>query len=82
MAAPALREFEGATMAREKRNDFPQKIDLEVLNNARIVAAYRRMSVAEYISERLRPLVEGDLAEHQRQGGPVPAAKRRKPATD
>jgi hypothetical protein len=54
-------------MAKSKRNDVPVKIDAEVARLARIVAAYEDTSLAEYISERLRPLVQKDLDKHQRQ---------------
>jgi hypothetical protein len=54
-------------MAKPKRNDIPAKIDQEVIRLAKIVAAYRSISLAEYLSERLRPLVESDLAKHQRE---------------
>jgi hypothetical protein len=50
-----------------KRNDVPVKIDAEVVRVARIAAAYKDMSLAEYISERLRPLVAQDVEdEHAR----------------
>lgn len=54
-------------MAKPKRNDVPVKMDAEVVRIARIVAAYRGISLAEYISERLRPLADADLLRHQRQ---------------
>lgn len=71
-------------MAKTKRNDRPAKIDAEVLRMAAIVAAYRDSSVAEYLSELLRPLVARDLREHQTQGGQAssdtkPEGRRRKP---
>ena len=74
-------------MAKQKRDDEPVKIDRAVLSIARIVAAYRGMSVAEYLSERLRPLVAEDHAEEVRalqESGEVPPAstKRRKKPTD
>lgn len=65
-------------MARTKRNDIPVKMDAEVIRVARIVAAYRDIPLAEYISERLRPLAVADLAQHQQEGDSPPAPRRRK----
>lgn len=56
---------EAIPMAKAKRNDVPVKMDTEVVRLARIVAAYRDIPMAEYLSERLRPLVTADLTEHQ-----------------
>ena len=54
-------------MAKQKRNDVAAKIDAEVIRVARIVAAYRNQTVAEYLSEKLKPLVEKDLARYAKQ---------------
>jgi hypothetical protein len=43
------------------------KIDAEVIRIARIVAAYEGLTLAEFLSERLRPLMQKDLERHQRQ---------------
>ena len=64
------------TMSKTKRNDVPVKIDAEVVRIARIVAAYDEQTLAEYLSERLRPLVAADLAKRQK------AAPRLEPAGD
>jgi hypothetical protein len=53
-------------MSKSKRNDEPVKLDREVLRLARIVAAYRGIPIAEYLSERLRPLAEADYEEEVR----------------
>jgi hypothetical protein len=57
-----------------KRNDVPVKIDAEVIRVAKIAAAYRELSLAEYLSERLRPLVADDVrrlhAEYPHLGKP------------
>jgi hypothetical protein len=75
---------------RKKRDDDVTKFDREVLRMARIVAAYRDIPLAEYLSEVVRPIVAQHLAEHQRSGGPpptppvdepAPAGKRRKPGS-
>ena len=73
-----------------RRNDDVTKIDKEVLRLARIVAAYRDITIAEYISERLRPLVQQDLADHARlqaaakgdleEPAPKPRSPRKPPA--
>ena len=43
------------------------KIDTEILRKARVVAAYLNISVAEYLSGALGPIVERDLREHARK---------------
>jgi hypothetical protein len=47
-------------MARVKRTDATVKVDVEVLRKAKIVAAIRDVTLAEYLSEVLRPVVERD----------------------
>lgn len=49
-----------------RRNDVAVKIDAEVVRKARIVAAYKGLALAEYVSELMRPLVERDL-EHEQE---------------
>lgn len=44
-----------------KRNDVPAKVDAEVIRIAKTVAAFRGLTLAEYLSERLRPLVNEDF---------------------
>jgi hypothetical protein len=51
-----------------KRNDVTVKVDAEVARLAKIVAAYRDASVAEYLSDTLLPIVRRDL--EQEQAGP------------
>jgi hypothetical protein len=50
-----------------RRNDIAVKIDTEVARLAKIVAAYKDVSLAEYISDTLRPIVEAHLREHSRK---------------
>jgi hypothetical protein len=51
-----------------KRNDVPVKLDADVVRDAKIVAAYKAKSLAEYLSELVRPLVARDLEqEHARR---------------
>ncbi len=59
-----------ALMPKPKRNDVPVKVDADVIADARIVAAYEHVSLAAYLSERLRPLVAEDLARHQAEHKP------------
>jgi predicted HicB family RNase H-like nuclease len=55
---------EDRSMAKEsKRNDIPVKVDVGVVADAKIVAAYKGVSLAEYISETLRPIVEREMNE-------------------
>lgn len=56
-----------ATVEREvvRRNDVTVKIDAEVARKAKIVAAYRGLSLAEYLSERLARVVDDDLRAEQ-----------------
>ena len=64
-----------------KRNDVPVKVDAEVVRVARIAAAYKDMSLAEYISETLRPLVAQHVEqEHAKQPHSRPKGEGRKPA--
>jgi hypothetical protein len=47
------------------RNDVSVKLDARVARDAKLVATYRGISVAEYISEVLRPIVAKDLTAEQ-----------------
>lgn len=47
-------------MAKAKRNDRPVKVDVGVVVMAEHVALSRGMSLAEYVSETLRPAVTRD----------------------
>jgi hypothetical protein len=60
-----------------KRNDIPVKLDAEVVRVARIAAAYKEMSLAEYLSERLRPLVAQDVDDEHGKRMKKPAKKGR-----
>lgn len=63
-------------MAKSARKDVSVKIDAEVAATAKMVAAGRDMSLAEYLSERLRPLVKDDLdAEYGRRNPPATKGK-------
>lgn len=61
------------------RNDKQVKIDAEVARLSSLVAAFRKVSMAEYLSETLRPIVQRDLeAEMKRYADSPPAAKSKK----
>jgi hypothetical protein len=45
------------------RNDVAVKLDAEVAKLARIVAAYKGVPMAQYISDILRPIIQRDLEE-------------------
>jgi hypothetical protein len=55
------------TLDREmvRRNDATAKIDAEVLRMVRLVAEYRGITAAEYLTEVVRPIVEKDLEHEQ-----------------
>jgi hypothetical protein len=50
-----------------KRNDVSVKIDAEVYRLVRTVAAWRGVSVAEYLSEIVAPVVRKDLKKMNRE---------------
>ena len=57
-----------------KRNDVTVKLDADAVRLAKIVAAYREVSVAEYLSDVLLPIVQRDLEQEQAK-----ATAKRKP---
>jgi hypothetical protein len=63
-----------ATMAKTKgrpktseREDVSIKFDKSLAAMARLVAASRKVSLAEYLSELARPLIEKDLAREMKR---------------
>lgn len=50
-----------------KRHDVPVKVDAQVIADAKIAAAYKGLSLAEYISEALRPIAFRDMEEGHAQ---------------
>lgn len=46
-----------------KRNDETVRVDADVLRQARLVAASKDLSLAEYLSNALRPIVTSDYRE-------------------
>jgi hypothetical protein len=51
-----------------KRDDLAVKIDKEVVRMARILAAIEDTTIAELMSETLRPILQKKLDEHKRRG--------------
>jgi hypothetical protein len=62
-----------------KRTDVTVKLDTEVVRLAKIVAAYRSSSVADYLSETLLPIVRRDLADEQTKTSEVAKPKKSPP---
>ncbi len=58
-----------------KRQDVTVKVNSEVVRIAKIVAAYRGISVANYLSETLEPIVQKDLHKEQMKGIPPKLGK-------
>ena len=63
----------GSMPRKTKRDDEPVKLDRKVLAVARIVAATKGISLAEYLSETLRPIVQKDHDDYIRQQAAVDA---------
>jgi hypothetical protein len=69
-----------AEQAMAKRNDVSVKVDVEVIADARIAAAYKGMPLAEYLSESLRPIVARDIEEgHAAKAAKAAGKGKRKP---
>lgn len=49
-----------------RRNDVPVKMDAEVVRKAKVVAAYRGQTLAEFLSQTLAGIVD-DLIEQEHQ---------------
>lgn len=50
-----------------KRDDTTMKVDRVVAEDARIAASYKGISLSEYVSEVLRPIVQRDIDEGHRK---------------
>lgn len=85
MQAPVLERDE--TMGKKKarstepvrRNDVPARIDANVLEDVRLIATLRKISIAEYLSEVVGPIVKRDIEEalaKRAQSGPIEPKKR------
>ena len=51
------------------RNDVNVRLDSEVVSEAKMVAASRNITLAEYLTEILRPIVHQDLEGETAQNG-------------
>lgn len=62
-----------------KRNDVTTKIDAAVLEECRIAAAFRSMTLSEYISESMRSAAARDIEEgiRRRESAAKPEPKPR-----
>lgn len=56
-----------AKMPRKKRNDLAVKIEAEIARKAKTICSYRDGTVAEYLSNLLRPLVDRDFEKFRRE---------------
>lgn len=66
-----------------KRNDVPAKIDADVMRDARLVAAYEGVEIAELVSSILGPVLKQRLLGHQQAAIEAASpAKPRKPKPD
>ncbi len=57
----------GGTVGKRKRVDVTVKIDAELVRIAKVISAFRSITVAEYLSERLRPLIDADYMENPKR---------------
>jgi hypothetical protein len=44
-----------------RRNDTAAKVDAQVVADAKVIAAFRGIPLAEYLTDVLRPIVKRDL---------------------
>jgi hypothetical protein len=64
---------------------IPVKMDANVIHTAKIVAAHKDISLAEYLSEVTRPIIERDYKDHSRRalgsedGGEKPPKSKGRP---
>jgi predicted dinucleotide-binding enzyme len=70
-----------AVMEREmvRRNDTAAKVDAEVVADAKVVAAFRGIPLAQYLTEVLRAVVKRDLETEMTKRQRSPTAQVRKP---
>jgi hypothetical protein len=65
-----------------RRNDTAVKVDSEVVSEAKMVAASRGITLAEYLTEILRPVVHSDLEEEMTRrlkAGQTPRPRPKRP---
>jgi hypothetical protein len=56
----------GAGRPKSHSDNVAVKMDRQVIHDAKIVAAHKAISLAEYLSEMCRPIVGRDLKEYSR----------------
>lgn len=77
MEACAERRTMAKAKPEPKRNDVTVKVDADVVATAKMVAASREMTLAEYLSSTLAPIVQRDLeSEYARRAGPGKGSKK------
>lgn len=62
----------GAGRPRTERDDMAVKVDRAIVTRAHYVAKARGISLAEYLSDLLLPLVERDFAKESKRLAPPP----------
>lgn len=62
-----------------RRNDVPARIDADVLEDVRLVAAMRHITIAEYLSEVVGPIAKRDAETLFARRGQSSSPKSRKP---
>ena len=60
---------------KNKRDDLAVKVDKEVIRMARIISAIEDVSLAELLSETLRPIYEKKLEDYKRRGFDLKSGK-------
>jgi hypothetical protein len=58
-----------------KRNDVSVKMDAKVVEDCRIAASFMGLSLAEYLSERMRAIAARDIDEGYSQRSATPKPK-------
>ena len=72
-----------AAMPRKKRNDIAVKIDAEIARQARTIASHSDVSLAQYLSGILKPIIDQRWEAFRRDiGADAQAPKPRKPKPD
>lgn len=62
-------------MPRQKRNDLAVKLDAVIVRKARTISAYKDISMAEYLSNILRPIIDKQFDAFKKQLADEPKEK-------
>lgn len=65
-----------ATMAEKKRNDRAVKVEAEIVRKAQTICSFREITLAEYLSNILRPVVDREFEKFKRELTDPPPPKR------